>query len=165
MKIHEIITESMNIALDLQKEIEDDITIANSGQRHPDYLGLDANRATIDAQTFYFSTAQQNQAKAIRMAFKKQGFNIRDKDKKSEPNKSQARKAYELEPTTDLPTRSRVAQAGNQNAFKGGPAPKNTGVLGTPQGFKQGIAHGAAKYKDADNTTGISRLRKSKYNK
>lgn len=164
MKIHEIITESMNIALDLAKEIEDDITIANSGQRHPDYLGLDANRATIDAQTFYFSTAQQNQAKAIRMAFKKQGFNIRDKDKAEPTDKKPAKKAYELEPT-NMPTRSRGAQAGNQNAFKGGPASKNTGVLGRPTGFKQGIAHGAAKYKDADTTTGISRLRKSNYKK
>ena len=163
MKIHEIITESMNIALDLAKEIEDDITIANSGQRHPDYLGLDANRATIDAQTFYFSTAQQNQAKAIRMAFKKQGFNIRDKDKAEPNDKKPARKSYKLEPT--MPTRSRGAQAGNQNAFKGGPASKNTGVLGRPTGFKQGIAHGAAKYKDADTTTGISRLRKSNYKK
>ena len=165
MKIHEIITESMNITLDLAKEIEDDITIANSGQRHPDYLGLDANRATIDAQTFYFGPAQQNQAKAIRMAFKKQGFNIRDKDKdKDQSNKSQAKKPYELEPI-NVPTRSRGAQAGNQNAFKGGSQSQNTGVLGTPQGFKQGIAHGAAKYKDADKETGISRIRKSNYKK
>lgn len=164
MRIHEIITESMNIALDLAKEIEDDITIANSGQRHPDYLGLDANRATIDAQTFYFGPAQQNQAKAIRMAFKKQGFNIRDKDKDQSDNKPQAKKSYELEPT-NVPTRSRGAQAGNTNAYKGGPQSQNTGVLGTPQGFKQGIAHGAAKYKDADKETGISRIRKSNYKK
>ena len=162
MKIHEIITESMNIALDLAKEIEDDITIANSGQRHPDYLGLDANRATIDAQRFYFSTPQQNQAKAIRMAFKKQGFNIRDKDKAEPNNNTQAKKPYELEPT-NVPTRSRGAQVGNQNAFKGGS--QNTGVVGNPQGFKQGIAQGTAKYKDADKETGISRIRKSNYKK
>jgi hypothetical protein len=171
MKIFEIIESSGNMhgrEIDWEQEIRDDIML-RGGQIHPYYQGLGISQAAQKAKEYY-NKGQTSQGKAVKNALVFFGF---DPDKApgnsntiSKTNTNTGpRKAYELEPTTGLPTRSRGAQAGNTNAFKGGTAPKNTGVLGTPQGFKQGIAHGAAKYKDADNTTGISRLRKSKYNK
>jgi|14BtaG_2_1085337.scaffolds.fasta_scaffold24909_1 hypothetical protein len=169
MKIFEIIESSGNMhgrEIDWEQEIRDDIML-RGGQIHPYYQGLGISQAAQKAKEYY-NKGQTSQGKAVKNALVFFGF---DPDKM--PGNSNAipktatntgpKKAYKLEPT-NVP-RSRGAQIGNQNAFKGGTASKNTGVLGTPQGFKQGIAHGMAKYKDADNTTGISRIRKSKYNK
>ena len=145
----------MDNTIDLAKEIADDITIANSGQRHPDFLGLDATKATIDAQTFYFSSAHQNQAMAIRLAFRKQGYPLdshRNKNAPKTDTKFDPRTSYELPTTSSTPGRSAHGGMGNNNAAKQSSKPKARGVAG-------GIAHGAHHLKDIERT---DRSRKSK---
>lgn len=100
MRLSELL-EAERFEINWEKEIQDDVTVANTGEVHPDFMGINQARAAVDAQNFYNGPAGQNQSTAIKMALQKQGL------PKSGNATGKARKTTKV----STPAQSRQSQA------------------------------------------------------
>jgi hypothetical protein len=99
--------EAQNNEINWEKEILDDVRVANTGEIHPNFIGIDVPKAANDARISYRGKAQQNKATAINMALNKQGFDTYGGNSQSTAPKS-APVSKQPSATEPKPTRDRV---------------------------------------------------------